>query len=295
MSNDFATEEYLAYLEFLKIITQLSANYREYLVFLNRLRRHNQEPPISYDLLLGFLFKHIPANNITLETFREILTYQIQCNQAPPSQFGGISQPSQNHLELSNSLGEIPQQGQYYPALLSSLEYPQQYQESTFYSQGISEGRPNEPDVESLVSSQIHNTAALVNHNDQPFTFENENNHQAFDSQNEKCKWEDEPTKVLLFYLTEKKEDVMLDGRSHLDHKDRLWNGAVIALSNKGYTYTAIQCVRKWKNMKQNYKLRFQIPMDLFNTSSNMTVYSKRKLEHELVNGPNKARKLENR
>ena len=38
--------------------------------------------------------------------------------------------------------------------------------------------------------------------------------------------------------------------------------------------------------------------MDLFNKSSNMTVYSKRKLEHELVNeedGPKKARKLENR
>ncbi|CAG8700288.1 12623_t:CDS:2, partial [Funneliformis mosseae] len=104
---------------------------------------------------------------------------------APPSQFGEISQPSQNYLELSSSLGEIPQQGQYYPALLSPLEYPQPYQESTLHSQEISEGRPNEPDVESLASSQIHNTAALVNHNDQPFTFENENNHQAFDSQNE--------------------------------------------------------------------------------------------------------------
>ncbi|CAG8605276.1 11774_t:CDS:2 [Funneliformis mosseae] len=71
-----------------------------------------------------------------------------------------------------------------------------------------------------------------------------------------KCKWEEESIKVLLFYLTENKEDVLLlECRGSKAGKVRmsLWNGAVTALLNKGYTYTAEQCATKWKNIKQNH------------------------------------------
>ncbi|CAG8737637.1 13040_t:CDS:2, partial [Funneliformis caledonium] len=60
---------------------------------------------------------------------------------------------------------------------------------------------------------------------------------QLFGSQNSaKCKWEGESTKVLLFYLTENKEDVLLlECRGSKAGKVRmsLWNGAVTALLNK--------------------------------------------------------------
>ncbi|CAG8514711.1 11347_t:CDS:2 [Funneliformis mosseae] len=72
---------------------------------------------------------------------------------------------------------------------------------------------------------------------------------QLFGSQNSgenyfkvKCKWKEESTKVLLFYLTENKDDVMLlECRGSKAGKGRmsLWNGAVTALSNKSYSYTA--------------------------------------------------------
>ncbi|CAG8611292.1 14265_t:CDS:2 [Funneliformis caledonium] len=210
MSNEFATGEWLEVLEFPKIINQHRQNnqaipicFGEFLKFLNQLRQHTQAPPISAGELLEILNLYYQAHIITLEEFWDILTLQSQCNQAPSSPFREIpqsgqnyqeshsyfeeiSQPSQNYLASSSSLGEIPQQGQFYLAPPSSFEeFPQPCQESTFYSLEISGGRLNEHHVESLASSQIHNTAALVNHNDQQFIFENENNHQAFDSQNE--------------------------------------------------------------------------------------------------------------
>ncbi|CAG8514772.1 11350_t:CDS:2 [Funneliformis mosseae] len=118
--------------EFLPLTSEQN---QELLEIINQLRQLNQVSPINFGGLQKIQDKLSLECQVSInifEEFREILTLQSQYNQAPPSSFE---------------------------------EFPQPYQVSTFYSLEISGGRLNEPHVESFVSSQIHYTAALVNHN----------------------------------------------------------------------------------------------------------------------------------
>ncbi|CAI2170821.1 4730_t:CDS:2 [Funneliformis geosporum] len=127
------------------------------------------------------------------------------------------------------------------------------------------------------------------------FTFQNDYNHQVFDSRKDKCKWKKENVNALLSYLKKHKEEVrQLESRGVTAGKikNNLWKNAFTALSEEGYIYTADQCAIKWKNIKQNhYK-------DEFKEIICEKRMSKRKLEHEFVNeeyGQKKSRKVKNR
>jgi len=71
------------------------------------------------------------------------------------------------------------------------------------------------------------------------------------------CKWNEEAEKLLLTYLKEHKEKVLrLESRGSTasEVKKMLWCGASSMLNHQ---YTAEQCAIKWKNIKQNYKVKF--------------------------------------
>jgi hypothetical protein len=67
------------------------------------------------------------------------------------------------------------------------------------------------------------------------------------------CNWKDEAVKSLHRYLKKNKEKVnQRDG----ELKKKLWANASAFLEENGHNYTPTQCANKWKNTRQDFKVK---------------------------------------
>jgi hypothetical protein len=97
---------------------------------------------------------------------------------------------------------------------------------------------------------------------------QNDNNAQSSSKINTKddkkkfCQWNDEAIKLLLSFLIERKEEVnqLSTKRGGSGNKKaKLWQDASNIFLNSNCQYSAEQCAVKWKNIKKNYKVQFDL------------------------------------